>query len=255
MSLPRRSVCLLPLASARAWGAGTEIAPLRIGWSDYPPFQHGTAGEPPQGLDVDLLEMLARASGERLQWMRRPWARQMADVARGELDLVPGATPSPDRLVFGDFTQPYRQERVALLALAGEPQALRGLSDLKGRAVRIGAIRGVAFPAAVRRALEDPELARLVVPLHANDLTLSALRSRRVDYVIDDPSTMNWRVAREPGAAVQVVLELAVSPVHLLVGRPLLAQRPTLIQRLNQGLQAARRQPEWAHVLARYPGY
>lgn len=255
MSLPRRSVCLLPLAAIPAWGAGVETAPLRIGWSDYPPFQRGTAGEPPQGLDVELLEMLARASRQRLQWLRRPWARQMADVARGELDLVPAATPSPERLVFGDFTHPYRQERVALLALAGEPQGLRRLADLKGRAVRIGTIRGVTFPAAVRRALEDPDLAGLLVPLHANDLTLSALRSRRVDYVIDDPSVMHWRAERDPGAAVQVVLELAVSPVHLLVGRPMLAQRPDLMQRLNQGLQAARRQPEWAQVLARYPGY
>lgn len=256
MSLPRRSVCLLPLAAtAPAWGAGAEPAPLRIGWSDYPPFQRVVTGEPPQGLDVELVEMLARAGHERLQWLRRPWARQMADVARGELDLVPGATHSPERALFADFTQPYRQERVALLALAGEPQGLRGLADLKGRAVRIGAIRGVAFPAVVRRQLEDPELARLMVLLHANDLTLSALRSRRVDYVIDDPGTVHWRAARDAGPAVQVVLDLAVSPVHLLVGRPTLAQRPDLLQRLNQGLQTARQQPEWARLLARYPGY
>jgi polar amino acid transport system substrate-binding protein len=255
VSLRRRSFCLLPLAAPAAWAVSEERAPLRIGWSDYPPFQSPGASGQPQGLDVDLLELLARAARERLQWMRRPWARQMADVAQGELDLVPAATPSPERLVFGDFTQSYRQERVALLALAGDAQPLRGLADLKGRAVRIGVIRGVAFPVEVRRALEDPELARLLVPLHANDLTLSALRGRRVDYVIDDPTTVSHRAARDPGAALQVVLELAVSPVHLLVGRATLVRRPDLLQRLNQALQNARRAPEWAQVLARYPGY
>ncbi|HEY0955988.1 MAG TPA: transporter substrate-binding domain-containing protein [Roseateles sp.] len=255
MRLRRRSVCLLPLAVPSARAVGEERAPLRIGWSDYPPFQSPGASGQPQGLDVDLLELLARAARERLQWLRRPWARQMADVAQGELDLVPAATPSPERMAFGDFTQAYRMERVALLGLAGETPPLRRLGELKGRAVRIGVIRGVAFPTAVRRELEDPELARLLVPLHANDLTLSALRARRVDYVIDDPATLAHRATRDRGAALQVALELAVSPVHLLVGRPTLAQRPDLLQRLNQGLQSARRTPEWAQVLARYPGY
>ena len=38
-----------------------------------------------QGLDVDLLEMIAAAAGERLRWLRLPWARQLADLARGDL--------------------------------------------------------------------------------------------------------------------------------------------------------------------------
>jgi ABC-type amino acid transport substrate-binding protein len=257
MLLSRRLACLLPLAlpgAARAWSE--ERAPLRIGYSDYPPFQIPAAAEPPQGLDVELLALLARASRERLQWLRRPWVRQMADVAQGELDLVPSATPTPERQAFGEFTLAYRNERVALLGLAaGAGTPPRRLAELKGRAVKLGVIRGVAFPPAVRRELEDPELARLLVPLHANDVTLSALRGRRVDYVIDDPATLLYRAARMPGEAVQVVLELAVSPVHVFVGRPTLAQRPDLLQRLNQGLQRARQLPEWGQVLARYPGY
>ncbi|MBI3346419.1 MAG: transporter substrate-binding domain-containing protein [Burkholderiales bacterium] len=254
MRLRRRDACLLPLAlpTGRVWG--DDKPPLRIGWSDYPPFQIKAGSAGPQGLDVELLELLALAAGERLQWQLRPWARQMSDVSQGELDLVPAATHTTERLAFADFTQAYRQERVALLGLAGDAQPLRRLADLKGRAVRVGMIRGVVFPLAVRRALEDPELARLLVPVHANDLTLSALRARRVDYVIDDPVTLLYRASRDPGEAVEVVLELAVGPVHVLVGRRALERRPELLQRLNLGLQRARQQPEWGQALARYPG-
>ena len=254
MCLRRRDACLLPLALPGGWASADDRAALRIGWSDYPPFQVKTASGNPQGLDVALLELLALAAGERLQWLRLPWARQMADVAQGELDLVPSATHAPERLAIGEFTQAYRQERVALLALEGGAP-VRRLLDLKGRAVRVGVIRGVVFPAAVRQALEDPEMARLLVPLYANDLTLSALRARRVDYVIDDPATLLYRAARDPGEAVEVVLELAVSPVHVFVGRRTLERRPDLLQRLNAGLQRVRQQPEWHRVLARYPGY
>ncbi|KQW52192.1 hypothetical protein ASD88_06275 [Pelomonas sp. Root662] len=245
----------MPLALpglAPAWSE--ERAPLRIGWSDYPPFQFKDAAGQPQGLDVDLLELMAAAARERLQWSRRPWARQIPDIALGELDLMSSATHTPERLAFGDFTQTYRNERVALMGLAGAIQPRR-LADLKGRAVKVGVIRGVSFPLAVRRELDDPELAGLLVPLHANDLTLSALRGRRVDYVIDDPMTLLYRAAREAGEAVQVVLELAVSPVHVYVSGRTIERRPELMQRLNAGLQRVRQQPEWHRVLARYPGY
>ncbi len=250
--LRRRDACLLSLALPWVGARGEDRAPLRIGWSDYPPFQYpGSAG--PQGLDVELLDLLAQAAGERLLWLRRPWARQMTDAAQGELDLVASATPTPDRQAFAEFTQAYRNERVALFGLAGAPP-LHRLAELKGRPVRIGYIRGVAFPAAVRRELEDPELQRLLQPLYANDLTLSALRGHKVDYVIDDPATLLLRAGREPGEALEIVLELAVSPVHLLVSKRALEQRPDLVARLNQGLQRARQQPEWSQALARHPG-
>lgn len=254
MRLRRRDACLLPLALPGMAALAEDRGPLSIGWSDYPPFQSRSPAGTPQGLDVELLELVAQAAGERLQWSRRPWARQVPDIAQGELDLMSSATHTPERLAFGEFTQPYRNERIALLSLAGSTHLPRRLSDLKGRAVKVGVIRGVAFPLAVRRQLEDPELAGLLVPLYANDLTLSALRGRRVDFVIDDPATLLHRAARQPGEALEVVLELAVSPVHVYVSRRTLERRPELLQRLNLGLQRARHQPEWNRVLARYPG-
>ncbi|MBL8277021.1 MAG: amino acid ABC transporter substrate-binding protein [Pelomonas sp.] len=254
MKLHRRHACLfaLTLPAARALGEGH--APLRIAWSDYPPFQGRGENGQPQGLDVELLELIAQEAGETLVWSRRPWARQVPDIAQGELDLMGSATPSPERQAFGEFTQAYRQERVALMALGPEAPPVRRLADLKGRGVRVGFIRGVTFPAAVRQALEDPELAALLVPLYANDLTLSALRGRRVEYVIDDPVTLLHRAERHPGEPLKVVLELAVSPVHIFVSRHVLQQRPELLKRLNQGVQRARQRPQWQQVLARYPG-
>lgn len=254
MSLNRRDlIALLPLAQL-GQAAGAEAAPpLRIGWGDFPPFQM-RAAPGPEGLDIELIELIALAAGERLRWLNLPWARQLSDLAQGELDLVAGATHSPEREAFAEYTQPYRQERVALMALAGGAPALKFLSDLKGRGLRVGIIRGSTVPALVRHELDNPALRQLLVPLYANDLTLSALRGRRVDYVLEDPVTTFYRAARVPGEAVVVALDLMVSPVHLMVSRRLLAQRPDLVQRLNQGLQRARQQPAWGQVLARYPG-
>lgn len=241
-----------PAMAARAARAAPPDA-LRVGWGDYPPFQvKGQSG--PQGLDIELLELIAAAAGERLRWMRQPWARQLSDIAHGELDVICSATHSPDRLAIGRYTNAYRQERVALMTLVDGAPALSRLSELKGQPVRIGMIRGSVFPEAVRRELQAHDLWANLLSMHANDLTLQALRQRKVDYVIEDPVTMNYRASQEAGPAITVALELAVSPVHLLVSAKLLARRPEVVDRLNQGLQRARQQPAWGQALARYPG-
>lgn len=253
MTLRRRDACLWPPLAGLALGAAAEdTAPLRVGWGDYPPFQmKGPQG--PRGLDIELLGLIARTAGERLRWMHLPWARQLADMGHGELDLIGSATHAPERLALGRFSLPYRQERVALLSLVGGAPPLRWLGELKGRSVRIGMIRGSVFPEAVRREIETHELGAALVSMHANDLTLQALRQRRVDYVIEDPVTLRYRAQQDAGPPVVVALDLAVSPVHLLVSAKLLASRPDLLDRLNQGLQRARQSPDWAQALARYP--
>lgn len=249
----RREACLwMSLTLPSLARAAAEHAPLRVGWGDYPPFQvKGARG--PEGLDIELVELIAAAAGERLRWLKLPWARQLADLSHGELDIICSATHSPDRLAMGRYTQAYRHERVALMSLAGGAPPLARLAELKGQPVRIGMIRGAVFPEAVRRELEALDLAADLLPMHANDLTLQALRQRRVDYVIEDPITMKYRADRDGGPAVVVALELAVSPVHLLVSAGALQGRPDLIDRLNQGLQRARQQPAWGQALARYP--
>lgn len=252
LTLRRRDAGLwLLLAAASRVGAGEAHGALRVGWGDYPPFQlAGPQG--PQGLDVELLDMIAAAAGERLRWLRLPWARQLADLASGELDIICSATHSPDRLAIGRYTQAYRHERVALISLVGGAPPLARLADLRSQAARVGMIRGAIFPEAVRRDLEAAALADKLVAMHANDLTLQALRQRRVDYVIEDPITMKYRADRDGGPAIRVALELAVSPVHLFVSARALQQRPDLVERLNLGLQRARQQPAWAQALARY---
>ena len=157
MKLHRRHACLLLLSLPAAGAGADEHAALRIAWSDYPPFQWRGENGQPQGLDVELLELIAQEAGERLVWSRRPWARQVPDIGQGELDLMGSATPSPERQALGEFTQPYRNERVALIALGADAAPVRRLADLKGR--RIALQKGSSAHYLVLRAVEKAGLA------------------------------------------------------------------------------------------------
>lgn len=264
---------MLPLWTRRRWGqaciaAGLGLAfgrgqaqdpssgpplTLRVGWGHSPPYQIETP-QGPAGLDIELLMLWAQAAGVRLQWFRATWARQLIEVQAGTLDLMMSATPSEDRRAFADFTAAYRQENLGLIALAGQGLEVSDLRELEGRPVKIGLMRGMAFQPSLAQTLARPGLQGQLVPLRGDDVTLAALRARRLTYILSDVVSITHMAAQEPGDPVSVALTFPPAPVHVLVSRHASARSPGLVARLDEALLRARARPSWAQALARYPG-
>jgi polar amino acid transport system substrate-binding protein len=229
------------------------LVTLTVGWGNSPPYQFDTP-QGPSGLDIELLTLWAQAAGVRLEWVRATWARQLLEASSGGLDLMMSATPSDERRAFADFTAPYREEHLGLIALAGQTLELSRLSDLEGRPVKIGVMRGMAFPPELAQAFAKPALQRLLVPMRGDDLTLAALRSGRLTYIVGDAISLKHHALRDPGEPIAVALRFPPAPVHLLVSRHAMNRVPGLLARLNEALVRVRSSPAWAQVLARYAG-
>lgn len=244
------AACLGPAA----WGGPAKPRlKLRVGWLNSPPYQFDTP-HGPAGLDIELMGLWAQAAGVQLEWVQATWARQLLEASSGGLDLMMSATPSEERRVYADFTAPYRDEHLGLVALAGQNLALTHLSDLEGQSVKVGVMRGVAFPPEVAQAFAKPALQRLLVPMRGHELTLAALRARRLHYIVGDAISLSHHAERDSGAPIVVALRFAPAPVHVLVSRQTLARVPGLMARLNDALARVRGSAAWLQVLARYPG-
>lgn len=242
----------LAAAAAVAAGGGAGAAhaepaalTLSVGWGNSPPYQFETP-QGPAGLDVDLMTLWAKAAGVRLKWLRATWARQLLEAAQGSLDLMLSATPSEERRTFADFTSPYRDEHLGLVALSGQGLEVSHLGALEGRPVKIGIMRGMAFPADVTKALARSQLQGALVPLRGDELTLAALRARRLAYILGDVVSLRHHAAAQPGEPVGVALSLPAAPVHVLVSRHAFGRAPGLVNRLEQALRRARALPTWA---------
>lgn len=238
----------LPAAHAQ-----DEEPTLRVGWGNSPPYQFDTP-QGPAGLDIELVTLWARAAGVKLQWVRATWARQLLEVQAGTLDVMMSATPSEERRAFAEFTQPYRHEHLGLIALAGQGLELKQLADLEGRSVKVGVMRGTAFPPELAMAMARPGLQQAVVPLRGDDLSVAALRARRLQYILGDVVSLRAHAEREVGEPVTVALAFKGEPVHLLVSRRATARVPGLLPRLNDALHRVRGSAAWANATARYPG-
>ena len=243
----------LPLAHAQR-----QPLTLRVGWGNSPPYQIPSPGpesdrRDPTGLDIELITLWARAAKVNVEWVRATWARQLLEVQAGTLDVMMSATPSAERRVYADFTESYRHEHLGLVALAGRGLEIKSLQELEGRDVKVGVMRGSAYPPELAEALARPGLQQTLVPMRGDDLTLAALRAGRLTYILGDTISIGAHAAKEPGTPITVALAFKGEPVHLLVGRHLLAATPDLMTRLDTALTRVRASTAWAKALARYP--
>lgn len=146
----------LPSAASAAECARTLVVAATGLWNGA-----GSEAAMESRVDREWLDAIARESGICMQYDARETviARRLALIESGNVDLLVGASKTPERERYAHFTLPYREETVLLFARAeraAQYQTLRQFSDLQALSVPWLAVRdswlGPEF-AAARKAL------------------------------------------------------------------------------------------------------
>lgn len=181
---------------ARAETSGTadtapeESCTLVMGWDPWEPYQYINAVGEVAGLDVDIAREVATEAGCELDLEQDNWMNLLRDIREGQVDLVAGATLTPEREDDARFTTPYRTESflvyvrsndLAGCSEAGSLQAL--LEDGK----RIGTVSEYYYGGVVTELQEDTELAANLQDSPVSELNYTYLLDQRIDGFIEDP--------------------------------------------------------------------
>lgn len=117
--------------AASATPAQTDT--LRVGCEpDYPPFCFVDEQGQPQGLAVDVMREVARASGLEVSFQVGIWNVIKQDLASGKLDVLPFVGRTPEREDLFDFTLPYLSLHGAIFIRKNNTD-IRSLEDLKDK--------------------------------------------------------------------------------------------------------------------------
>ncbi len=82
---------------------------------------------------VDLLEHIFFEKNITIHSKKLPWARAMAQMKSGELDLVPVIFYTDERAQFMDYTIPYVEVPTSVFVPNGKVFLFKKIKDLKGR--------------------------------------------------------------------------------------------------------------------------
>lgn len=203
---------------------------LRVGWSEWPPYQSRADAKPGKtlgGLDVEILQAAAGLVRVRLEFRRLTWQEQLGQLKQGELDLMMGAFETEERQAFARFSQPYRTETVALFVREQEFDRLHVsgaeelLKEVDRRGLRIGVQRHDYYGPEVEAFLAAPDRRARVVYAQDDEENLARLLDGEVDCFLADRLTMNTIAYRRGllDAIEHHRVPIYQAPIHWMFGR------------------------------------
>ena len=184
---------LLLLAWPAAMSAGNlELNPEQLHWlaahpviriaSDpqWPPFSLADAHGRVSGLDVDMVRLIERQLGRRLERTTvSDWSEAMRRAKAREVDVLSGTARTPDRDEYFLFTAPYISQSFGIITREDGP-FMATIGNLAGR--RVAAVPDHAVTERLRR--EHPDI--LLVTVANTEEALRLVSAGGADAVLTD---------------------------------------------------------------------
>lgn len=231
-----------------------ETCNVSIGWDPWEPYHYSAAGGEVQGLDIDLVAALARRANCELEFVQGSWAGLLRLIRTGDLDLLLGATRTPEREQFAWFSEPYREESFSLYvrSIEGSQWAGKELTELLEAGFRIGVTQGYIYSEDVSFLQSDHAYRENFVEAAVGELNFTHLMDHRIDGFLEDPFVFaaidrrrTWGVEMEP-----LPLDLGSGEVHMLFSRESVSE--PVVTRFNEALAELRDSSEYEQIMSRY---
>lgn len=243
-------------AEATETGAEVNDAPCEVslGWDPWEPYHYMGPGGEVQGLDIDIVSALAEDVGCELDFVQGSWAGALRLIRNGELDILLGATPTPERREYAHFSDPYREERFELYVRVEDAARWRGkdLPELLDEGLVIGVTQGYIYSDEVSELQMNEAYREQFVEAAVGELNFTHLMDHRIDGFLEDPFVFaaidrrrNWGVAMDP-----VSLEVGSGEVHMLFSRETIDA--DLVADFNRALESLRDSGEYDAIMADY---
>jgi len=181
--------------------------------TDFPPYGFVGVDMKPQGLDIDMAQVIASKLGVKLELVPVTSANRIPYLQTRKADLVIstlGKNPEREKVI--DFSAGYSPFYQAVFA--AKSLSVKGAADLAGKSV--GVTRG---------AIEDMELTKIAPPsadvkrFEDNNATVSAFVSGQVQVIATGASVAGNMMARNPNLGAEYKFVLKDSPNFIGVAK------------------------------------
>lgn len=248
-------------ATAEPIAVAPESAPpvapaceLVMGWDPWEPYQYEIAGGQVFGLDVDLVNAVARQADCNLVFEKGTWSELLQRLRDGEIDILAGATPTEEREVFARFTAPYRTEQFELYTRADRVENITqySLANMMADGWRIGLVEEYLYPDAISALQNATRVNDGFVYASMSETNMSRLLEGEIDGLVED---------RYVGAAIirHKNLQNDIKPhaigfesteISIMVSR--VSVDEALFERLNESVQTLTANGAIEKILSQY---
>ncbi len=172
-------------APAEATTAGCT---LTMGWDPWEPYHYMDPKGNLQGLDVELVRAMAAEAGCAVSFERDNWASLLGRIRSGDIDLISGATRTPERDEFAMFSSPYRIEEFGLFVRRGDTSVMAAdsLSAMLDAGMKIGVTDAYLYGAEVEALQDDPTYEEQFIIAEVGETNATRLLDGVIDAYLED---------------------------------------------------------------------
>ncbi|MFL6659509.1 MAG: substrate-binding periplasmic protein [Massilia sp.] len=242
-------------------GAGTALAPacskpMTMGTGQWEPYAYYDAQKRFTGIDAEMTRAIFNEAGcELVELATMPAIRNLALFEKGEIDLMTGASRTPQRLKFAWFSAPYRSETVGLFALTenvGKYQDIRSFDDFLAGHLALLAPRVGWYGAVYDQHIDSLRASQRLSQFVDFTQGMRMLAAGRAPFILGDAAAVEHAAARQ-GVKVQPLPFWVVdAQVHLMFSRSTV--RPADVQRINAAIERLQKRGALERIRHTYGG-
>ena len=237
---------LIWFACSTSWASDKVLA----GWELWYPYQYHDENNKLVGLDIESFDAIFKQANVEYNILELPWKRHLHMIKVGQMDVAMGASKTPEREKYADFSLPYRTEKVNLVVKAGNSQAVKlsTLDDLIGSKYLIGVEGGYYYGEEYQRLIANPQFASHISEVIDIEENVTMLLAGHLDGFLVDPNTLNAFVDKYQLKDKFEIhpLEIYQADIYIMISKK--SKFNGLIDKVNQSIRTLKQQGELAKI-------
>ncbi len=222
-----------------------EASPFIIVSDPNPPYEY-LNNQQPAGMDIEILQEIAKRQKIEFRFQFVPWARALNMVKEGKADAIISLLKTEDRLNFLHYPEtPVYEDKILFFANKNFSQKPRSLTDLKG--VRVGVVAGNSYG---KEFDENTEMIKEVVS--TQEMGMKKLAANRTPlFVINE--IVGFHLIKELKAEGIYTLPIILSQDKYYLAISKKSPRSnTFLKIMDQGLKEAQKSGVLSEIKKKY---
>lgn len=170
-------------------GAVRNDCELVMGWDPWEPYQYRTAQGDVSGLDVEIARAAAAAADCDLELLEGQWMSLLGQLRQGKINLLAGATRTPGRDEFAEFTEAYRSESFLVYTHVRNQRLIEmsELDALREGDFMVGTVAEYYYGDEISAVLDALDEAGRLREAAVAELNYERLLNGDIDAFVEDP--------------------------------------------------------------------
>jgi polar amino acid transport system substrate-binding protein len=235
-------------------GVVTSECHLSMGWDPWPPYQYITPEDEVKGLEIDLVNAMAREAGCDISFVQDNWMNLLDGIRDGRIDMLGGATKTQSRESYAIFSDNYRDESFHLYVRSDDIEKFAGksLKELLEGEFKLGITEDYVYGDLVSVLLDDESFSTKLFTVPISEVNYYNLIQNEIDGFLEDPIVAAYMI-RSKGLQGQIEsesLDIHSGDVAIMFSRK--SVQAETVQAFNRALAKIKESGEYQKILDKY---